>query len=73
MSRKELKDEATDDATVQPAVREGSGAKGGKDTLKPEEQEPSGVEPDSEIDAKLRGRNGKRPSGLDPNSIVRNG
>lgn len=57
---------------AQPAIHESSGAKGGKNTLKPDEQEPIGVEPDSEIDEKLTRRKGARPAGLDPNSIVRN-
>ncbi|MDY6949361.1 MAG: hypothetical protein SXG53_27030 [Pseudomonadota bacterium] len=56
----------------QPAIGESSGAKGGKDALSSEEQQPAGVEPDSEIDAKLTRKKGARPAGLDPNSIVRN-
>lgn len=57
---------------AQPAIHESSGAKGGKDTLKAEEQQPVGVEPDSEIDEKLTRSKGRPPAGLDPNSIVRN-
>lgn len=56
----------------QPAVGESSGAKGGKDALGSEEQQPSGVEPDSEIDEKLTRTKRAPPAGLDPNSIVRN-
>ncbi|MGV3591538.1 MAG: hypothetical protein ACO1PZ_07590 [Gammaproteobacteria bacterium] len=69
MSKGDWKNDAE---KAQPAVRESSGAKGGKDALKPEEQTPAGVEPDSEIDEKLTRRKGARPAGLDPNSIVRN-
>lgn len=57
---------------AQPAVGEGSGAKGGKGALGSEEQQPVGVEPDSEIDEKLTRKKGTPPTGLDPNSIVRN-
>lgn len=62
-----------DKRDAQPAVGEGTGAKGGKDALNPEQQQPMGFEPDSEVDEKLRESAARGPSGLNPNTIVRNG
>jgi hypothetical protein len=62
-----------DEERATPAgVHEGTGAKGGKETLRSDEQEPQGVEPDSAVDAKLRESRRPPPGGLNPNSIVRN-
>jgi len=53
-------------------IHEGTGARGGREALKPEQQEPMGVEPDSAIDEKLRESHKPQPGGLNPNTIVRN-
>lgn len=56
----------------QPAAGEGSGIKGGKEALRPEEQVAPGIEPDSVVDAALRREKQRQPGGLEPNTIVRN-
>lgn len=51
---------------------EGTGAKGGREALTREEQEPMGIEPDSIVDEKLRESQRPSPGGLNQNTIPRN-
>ena len=51
---------------------EGSGAAGGKEALRPDQQAAPGIEPDSAMDEQLRRSKQRTPGGLEPNSIVRN-
>jgi hypothetical protein len=60
------------DRKDQPGIPEGTGARGGREALKPEQQEAAGAEPDSAVDAKLRESKRSHPGGLNPNTIVRN-
>jgi hypothetical protein len=61
-----------DERKPQPGNDGDTGAKGGKQALRHEEQQPQGVEPDGEVDEQLRRRTGPPLGGLNPNSLVRN-
>jgi hypothetical protein len=60
------------DREARPDEIGGTGAKGGREVLKPDQQEPTGVEPDSIVDEKLRRSKRRTQGGLEPNTIVRN-